>query len=92
MQADRHIGDVSVVVPVVEEEVHRILPERRRVEDISHRDAFRVLQRGGVVEFDNAGQPGQETGVPVFRAENPLTCVVLGTGRYLEELKYIRPK
>ncbi|GBF43017.1 cell shape determining protein, MreB/Mrl family [Leptospira ellinghausenii] len=33
----------------------------------------------------------KETGVPVFRAENPLTCVVLGTGRYLDELKYIKP-
>lgn len=33
----------------------------------------------------------KETGVPVFRAENPLICVVLGTGKYLEELKYIRP-
>ena len=31
----------------------------------------------------------KETGVPVLRAENPLTCVVLGTGRYLEELKNI---
>lgn len=33
----------------------------------------------------------KETGVPVFRAENPLICVALGTGRYLEELKNIRP-
>jgi len=33
----------------------------------------------------------KETGVPVFRAENPLICVTLGTGRYLEELKNIRP-
>ena len=32
----------------------------------------------------------KETGVPVLRAENPLTCVVLGTGKYLDELKYIR--
>jgi rod shape-determining protein MreB len=32
----------------------------------------------------------RETGVPVFRAENPLTCVVLGTGKYLDELKYIK--
>ena len=31
----------------------------------------------------------KETGVPVLRAENPLTCVVLGTGKYLEELKNI---
>ena len=32
----------------------------------------------------------RETGVPVFRAENPLTCVVLGTGKYLESMRDIR--
>ncbi len=31
----------------------------------------------------------KETGVPVIRAENPLNSVVLGTGKYLEELKFI---
>jgi rod shape-determining protein MreB len=31
----------------------------------------------------------KETGVPVIRAENPLTCVVLGAGKFLEELKYL---
>jgi rod shape-determining protein MreB len=30
------------------------------------------------------------TGVPVFLAENPLNCVVLGTGRALEEMKTLR--
>jgi len=29
----------------------------------------------------------KETGVPVILAENPLTCVVLGAGKFLEELK-----
>ncbi len=29
----------------------------------------------------------KETGVPVIRAENPLTCVVMGTGKFLEEIK-----
>jgi rod shape-determining protein MreB len=32
----------------------------------------------------------KETGVPVFRSENPLTCVVLGCGKFLEEIKYYR--
>ena len=32
----------------------------------------------------------KETNVPVFRAEDPLTCVVLGTGKYLEELRNIK--
>jgi len=31
----------------------------------------------------------KQTGVPVIRAENPLNCVALGTGIYLEELKHI---
>jgi rod shape-determining protein MreB len=31
----------------------------------------------------------KETGVPVIRAENPLTCVVLGAGKFLEELKFL---
>lgn len=32
----------------------------------------------------------QETGLPTFLAENPLQCVVMGTGRCLEELEYLR--
>jgi rod shape-determining protein MreB len=51
-----------------------------------------VLTGGGCLLSALDKYISQETGVPVFRAENPLTCVVLGTGRYLEELKYIRPK
>jgi rod shape-determining protein MreB and related proteins len=31
-----------------------------------------------------------QTGVPVIRSENPLNCVALGTGKYLEELKYLK--
>jgi rod shape-determining protein MreB len=31
----------------------------------------------------------KETGVPVIRAENPLTSVVLGAGKFLEELKHL---
>ena len=33
----------------------------------------------------------KETGVPFIRAENPLNCVVLGTGRYLDQLNLIKP-
>jgi len=32
----------------------------------------------------------EATGVPVFIAENPLNCVVLGTGRTLEEMKILK--
>lgn len=33
---------------------------------------------------------GKETGVPVIRAENPLNCVAIGTGKYLEELRNLK--
>ena len=32
----------------------------------------------------------EATGVPVFIAENPLNCVVLGTGKTLEEMKILK--
>ena len=32
----------------------------------------------------------KDTGVPVIRAENPLNCVVLGTGKYLEHLHRLK--
>jgi rod shape-determining protein MreB len=32
----------------------------------------------------------EATGLPVVVAEEPLSCVVLGTGRALEELKRLR--
>jgi len=34
----------------------------------------------------------KETGVPVILAENPLNCVAIGTGKYLEELKNIKKR
>lgn len=34
----------------------------------------------------------KETGVPVLLAENPLTCVVVGAGRFLEELDKMNRK
>ncbi len=34
----------------------------------------------------------KETGVPVILAENPLTCVVLGTGNFLEEIRNINSR
>lgn len=32
----------------------------------------------------------KETNVPVIRAENPLNCVVMGTGKYLDNIKYLK--
>jgi rod shape-determining protein MreB len=32
----------------------------------------------------------QETGVPVHVAEEPMACVVIGSGRFLEEIEFDR--
>ena len=34
---------------------------------------------------------GKETGLPVHIAEDPLICVVMGAGKYLEEMRNLRP-
>ncbi len=34
---------------------------------------------------------GKEIGVPFILAENPLNCVVLGTGKYLDQFNLIKP-
>jgi len=49
-----------------------------------------VLTGGGSLLRGFAKLISKETGVPVILAENPLTCVVLGTGKFLEELKYLK--
>ncbi len=49
-----------------------------------------VLTGGGALLRGFPKLISKETGVPVILAENPLTCVVLGTGKFLEELKYMK--
>jgi len=46
-----------------------------------------VLSGGGSLLKGLDKYISKETGVPVIRAENPLTCVVMGAGRFLEEIK-----
>ncbi|HMU84148.1 MAG TPA: rod shape-determining protein [Leptospiraceae bacterium] len=48
-----------------------------------------VLAGGGCLLKGLDKYISKETGVPVFRAPNPLICVALGTGKYLDELKNI---
>ena len=49
-----------------------------------------VLTGGGALlkNFDEALR--QDTGLPVSIAEDPLSCVVLGTGKCLEEIDTLR--
>ncbi|HCL55968.1 MAG TPA: rod shape-determining protein [Spirochaetia bacterium] len=57
-----------------------------------------IMERGIVLAGGGAllkGLPefiSKETNVPVFLADNPLTCVVLGAGRYLDELEKMKKR
>ena len=49
-----------------------------------------VMTGGGALLRNLDKVIAKATGVPVFVAENPLNCVVLGTGRALEEMDALR--
>jgi rod shape-determining protein MreB len=54
-----------------------------------------IVERGIVMTGGGAllkGLPelvSRETGVPVVLADNPMTCVAVGTGKYLEEIEHL---
>ncbi len=50
-----------------------------------------IVMTGGGSLLGNLGQVlAKATGVPVFIADNPLNCVVMGTGRTLEEMRTLQ--
>ena len=49
-----------------------------------------VMTGGGALLRDVDGVLRDATGLPISIAEDPLSCVALGTGRCLEELKTLR--
>ncbi len=50
-----------------------------------------IVMTGGGALLKNLGQVlSKTTGVPVFIADNPLNCVVMGTGRALEEMRALQ--
>lgn len=49
-----------------------------------------VMTGGGALLHGLDKRISQETGMPIFLAENPLDCVVLGAGKALSELKLLR--
>ena len=49
-----------------------------------------VLTGGGALLGDLDSTIREATGLPVVIAEDPLTCVVMGTGRCLDEMKSLR--
>jgi rod shape-determining protein MreB len=49
-----------------------------------------VLTGGGALLYRLDEVLREATGLPVVVAEEPLSCVVLGTGRALEDIKSLR--
>lgn len=49
-----------------------------------------VMAGGGSLTRGMTDLVSKETHIPVYLAQDPMTCVVLGTGRYLEELENIK--
>ena len=49
-----------------------------------------VLTGGGALLGNLDSTLREATGLPVVIAEDPLTCVVMGTGRCLDEMKSLR--
>ena len=55
-----------------------------------------IVERGIVMSGGTSLLPGftdfisQETGVPVILADNPLTCVAIGCGKFIEETKNLK--
>ena len=49
-----------------------------------------VLTGGGALLHGFDRRISEETGMPVFLAENPMDCVVLGAGKALSEIDLLR--
>ena len=75
-------GSVTVIVGAVRDTLSRVPPEL--VSDLVDRGI--VLAGGGALLQGLPEHLRRETGVPVRRAEEPLTCAVTGGGQLLEKL------
>jgi rod shape-determining protein MreB and related proteins len=75
---------VNAIVEAVTDTLDRTLPELAA--DIMDRGM--VLAGGGALLRHLDERLRLETGVPVHIAENPLACVAVGSGRYLEEIAF----
>ena len=77
---------VNAIVEAVKGTLERTPPELAG--DIADRGV--VLAGGGALLKGFDALLRQETGLPVFLAEDPLSSVVIGTGKALEELDILR--
>lgn len=86
--------DSVEVREALQETVNKVLDAVRSTLDQTPPElASDIIDRGIVMSGGGALLRGltkfiaKNTGVPVFLAENPLTCVVMGSGKYLAEIK-----
>jgi rod shape-determining protein MreB and related proteins len=77
---------VNAIVAAVHDALDRTPPEL--VSDVMDRGM--VLAGGGALLQLLDERLRRETGIPVYVAEDPLTCVAIGSGRFLEEIEYHR--
>ncbi len=77
---------VNVIVDAVRMALERTPPELSA--DIM--DKGIVLSGGGALLRALDERLRHETGLPVVQAEDPLACVVLGTGRVLDDMNLLR--
>src|SRR3712207_6386875 len=79
-------GPVNSVVAAVRDTLNRTPPEL--ASDVM--DVGMVLAGGGALLGRLDDRLREETGVPVLIAEDPLGCVAVGSGRFLEEIAFYR--
>ena len=86
--------DSAEIREALQEPVNNIVEEVKKTLDQTPPElAADIVERGIVLTGGGALLSGfpkllsQQTGVPVIIAENPLLCVALGAGKFLEQLK-----
>jgi len=80
------VDPVNQIVNAVKESLERIPPELSA--DLTERGI--VLAGGGALLAGLDLLLAEKTGLPVIVADDPLTCVVIGAGKVLEELTLLK--
>ena len=81
------INDILVeIVEAIKSVLNQIPPEISA--DIVERGI--VMSGGTSLLHGFTDLVAEETGVPVILAENPLTCVAIGCGKFIEETKNLK--
>jgi rod shape-determining protein MreB len=79
-------GPVKAIVESIRRALERATPEQAA--DITRKGI--VLAGGGSLLKGLGRRLHEETGLPIYRAKDPLTAIVRGTGEVLENLKTMR--